>query len=298
MPTGPHFVLERAPPPARGVAERFRALDNPKHLMEMRERVYRGIDQGGDVLYNMEPLRQHYHAVWGPERGEELFNTHMDFNGAVSPRSTTPQMFRAGSYYDLQNFRGTPVTRASGPPPHPYGHFAQQTHMRLSERIANRRGLSSVDQPKTTTQSESMKGNLGSSILDSNVVRNHDLRTSSGAPLNAPGKQNYGYLENLHRREALEMGLHPAQYTAGLYLGGGERTGLRSAIKPLIQIYEDRLKTTADLLGTTPEKVADMIVRKKISMLELMAMIGVGAGSADVLGNPPKRPLTDERNER
>lgn len=82
-----------------------------------------------------------------------------------------------------------------------------------------------------------------------------------------PAANEYGFYEKWQQDQARKMGISPAQYQAGMWVGAGDITGLGSPPEAFMHTFEDRVLYTADQLGLRPELVRDMILRGEIPML-------------------------------
>jgi hypothetical protein len=64
---------------------------------------------------------------------------------------------------------------------------------------------------------------------------------------------------------------------------GGE-TNLGSARKTVSDIFDERIDVTAKELGTTKEKVAEMVFRRQIPLMSLLGGTAVTGGILDGVG--------------
>ena len=77
----------------------------------------------------------------------------------------------------------------------------------------------------------------------------------------------YGFLENMSQGRANKMGVSPAQYQAGAWLGGAEKTGVLSGNEPFLKHVENQIETTADILGQSKAKTLRDLIRARIPLL-------------------------------
>lgn len=97
-----------------------------------------------------------------------------------------------------------------------------------------------------------------------------------------PSAREYGQIERWIQREAKEMGITPAQFQASMWLGGAEKTGLKSPLEPFMKTFEARVKYTAMRLNKTPQEVLDLFVSGEIPLLSLLAGAGAATGAGVV----------------
>lgn len=82
-----------------------------------------------------------------------------------------------------------------------------------------------------------------------------------------PDPNHYAALERWQQGIGGEMGLSPAQFQAGLWVGGGRVTGLRSLPTSFMGTVENRLLKTARERGGTPDEALRDFIRGKAPLL-------------------------------
>jgi hypothetical protein len=117
------------------------------------------------------------------------------------------------------------------------------------------------DQPKLE------RGQLPPATIDRHNMRLYDLKGSE------PGV-GYGYLEALEQEQARKMGLAMAQYQASGWLGGAEKTGVRSGNESFMQHFINAVNRTAEDKGFTPEHVLREFVRGKMYFVPRIRQAG------------------------
>lgn len=279
--------------PARGPSERALALANdPKVWRKYDEYVGKGLEQGGAAWYNAEPLRQDFLEMNGPA-GQQMFDEYMRYVAASSTGSAVPVNARNASYYFTQAARpeGLP---ASTPLPQPYGHKLQQNHLRQAQAAAAGEPWDVFKNPKPASFEQNLRGNWRPATVDKHATRGPAMLSkdprwlltqtaedasrrpqdlaAAGEPLrkmrptdwaDVPNANEYGLLEDVFQDRAKRMGISPAQYQAGGWIGAGELTGLGSPPLPFLQVLEDRVMRTATARGETPRKVyTDFLLRR------------------------------------
>lgn len=300
QPDVPQQNLPRYEPP-RGASQRAQDLaNNSKVWREYDKLVDKGLKQGAGAWYNTEPLRRDFIDMYGPE-GQKLYEEYMRMVAASSTGSAVPANARNASYYFVQS--GTPEgLPAATPLPQPYGHKMQQNHLRQAQDAAAGQPWDVFKNPKPASFQQNLQGNWLPATVDKHSTRgpamlSRDPRwlltqnaedatrrpqdlAAAGANLrkfgptdwaDVPNANEYGLLEEVFQDRARRMGVAPAQYQAGGWIGGGELTGLGSPPLPFLQVFEDRVARTATARGETPRKVyTDFLLRQR-------PLLGVGA---------------------
>jgi hypothetical protein len=278
VPNVPQFDLPRAVPP-KGVPAKVLEPNNPANLQRVDDIVAAGLKQGGMEWYNTEPLRNAYIAELGDKKGVKAFNDYIDAVAATSPDSKVAQNVRAASYYNnlRQNDMPMPPLLKSekgnwqvpaGAIPNPYGARAQALHVQnMNNVIAG--GLPILDNPKPPSFAENLKGNYQPVTID-----RHNGRLIGFDPM-ATGA--YGAWEPIQQQRAQQMGIAPAQYQAGGWIGGQDLTNMASGNDPFLKHVENRIAVTAEQKGMTKAEVLREFIRSKMPLLGLG---GVAAGGA------------------
>lgn len=167
----PQASLMRYNPP-RGVSARMqRALDNPELIDGIRESIRRGQDLGADKWYHTDNIRDEFIKTLGPVDGPREFTRYMDYAAGTSPRSDVSSNIRNASYYYMMDGKELPASL-----PYPYGHMAQKLHRQNAETIQNG-GFDIYRNPKPSSFSENLQGNLAPVTVDTHAFRNIAIRT-------------------------------------------------------------------------------------------------------------------------
>lgn len=90
-----------------------------------------------------------------------------------------------------------------------------------------------------------------------------------GRKVNA--QTEYPVIADIYHDVADKLGVEPAEAQALGWFGLGDETNLGSARKTVSDIFDERIDVTAKELGTTPEKVAELVFRRKIPLMSLLA---------------------------
>jgi hypothetical protein len=304
QPDVPQADLPRYEPP-RGASERAQALANDPAVWRKYDKlVDKGLQQGAGAWYNTEPLRKDFLEMNGPD-GQRLFDEYMRYVAASSTGSAVPANARNASYYFTQAAKPEGLPAAT-PLPQPYGHKMQQNHLRQSQAAAAGEQWDVFKNPKPASFEQNLRGNWRPVTVDKHSTRGpamlskdprwlltQNAEDSARRPqdlvaggtnmrfmgptdyADTPNANEYGLLEEVFQDRARRMGVSPAQYQAGGWIGGGEMTGLGSPPLPFLQVLEDRVMRTATARGETPKKVyTDFLLRRA----PLLGVGGMAAG--------------------
>lgn len=250
----------------------------------------------------------------GIEAGEKGFREFVDHIAATSPLTSFQENIKIASNYYFRHIQGKPVlhTRQIDPG---YGSPVQAQHVEGIRALA-KGGLDPLRHPKRASMRENLLGNEMPVTIDSNFMRllgalsknpallRGKFRTRGGKVINpremyesgeltmkeavknpqywevAPSRKEYAEIERWVQQQAKEVGLTPAQFQASLFLGGAEKTGLRSSIEPAIKTFSLRVKHTAKLHGISPYEVLRGFIRGEHGLNGIVAVPTVGAGAA------------------
>lgn len=176
-PTG--IPQQALPRPGNGkVSERVQALlDNPQVREQVLGYVRKGTEQGADAWYDIQPIRQEFQKLLGPEEGDRRFRLFVDMIAATSPRSPIDQNVRNASWRYAEALRQGAGVQPSGllgktdpnPSPYPYGHFAQKLHAQNAQAVAQG-GMDLYRNPKPVSFAENMRGNEVPVTVDAHAL--------------------------------------------------------------------------------------------------------------------------------
>jgi len=271
VPNMPQEMLPRTTP-ARGLPDRYKAVDTP----ETEERMISYFDQGAKMpggaglgWYNTMPLRERFQGQLGPEEGDQAWRKYFDYIAATSPQNPVPQNIRSGSYLYGLDRRGEPfpdniIQNARGQwvwaddaskPPSPFGMLP--TSMQNALKVRNEGGMDVLKNPKPPSFGSNLKGNYAPLTIDM-----HNLRALQyGDDAAGPG---YGYLESLQQPWAEQVGVTPAQWQSSVWVGAGKDTGLMSPPEPFMATFESKIRQTAKAMGLSPDELLDRFIRGEI----------------------------------
>jgi hypothetical protein len=259
----PQFGLQRTE--ATNVTPDFLRAASPANIRRVNKIVEQGIREGGLDWHNLLPLKEEYISELGAGPGAQAFEDYIKRVGATSPGSNVLQNFRTASYYDWLIRQGLPlpeiVTSAKGLPsippgviPHPYGNLTQAL------QVSNLRNLQSgagypLHRPKPPSFAENLLGNYWPVAID-----RHNL-TLWGINRGEPNVTGYRFLEDLQQQQARRMGIEPAQYQAAGWLPYAE-----SGNVPALQLFENRIRDTAEATGLTMAEVLRAFIRGQMPL--------------------------------
>jgi hypothetical protein len=115
--------------------------------------------------------------------------------------------------------------------------------------------------------------------IDRHVVRSLGVTDANGKAVDILRRSAYGFVEDLLRRRAWDMGLTPGQYQGALRAGAAEYTGLRSP-KPMLTTLDERLRKAADRNNISPAEVLRRLIEEGYKLPSIGILVGVGAGSS------------------
>jgi hypothetical protein len=265
VPDVPQHDLPSPPDPARGIPDYVGRIAEPENMERMDSYVRKGLSEGHGGFYNTMPLRERFVAELGDEEGDAAWRRYIDFVGATSPQNRTPQNARTASYYYMRDRQGDPLRPGMDPPPNPYGHYVQKTHMRGSGDVVDG-GLDPLANPKVARFAENLKGNWEPLTVDIHNLRALGYTDKGGKPLDAPKNEHYGFLQRLQQERAREMGIKPAQYQEAAWFGAGDVTNLGSPPDPFLKVFEDKVASTADKVGLPKEEVLRRFIKGELSL--------------------------------
>lgn len=312
--------------PARGPSERAQALANdPKVWKKYDELVANGLKMGGGSWYNTQPLLDDFVEAVGPEQGLKNYEDYIRMVAASSTGSAVRANARNASYYYVNQGKLPERVSQSEPLPTPYGHKMQQNHLRQARDAEAGQPWDVFKNPKPASFEQNLLGNWRPGTIDKHSTRGPGMLSgdarwlkpswqenkdspvrypqqlhAEGTPLkmmgpmdyaDVPNPNEYGLLEEVFQDRARRMGIAPAQYQAGGWIGGGELTGLGSPPDPFLKVLEERVMHTAQARGETPAKVyEDFLHRRKPLLQAAGAGVGTAAIGGGLLGEPMGEP--------
>jgi len=281
QPRGPQYPLERKfykrEKDLKVAEEEWDRLITPANIKKTIKHVDKGLSKGGFEWYDMEPLRYRFLDELGPEVGNQRFLEFVQLIGATSPGSIVPLNVKRASYFYHLLYN----PRSKGPQdalrkwaqnqPPGYGHrYDRRTHQPLLKGIfgqPDNLGLLSAEagmgQPKVSSFSHNIAGNLMPGTVDLHINR----MLTGGIKQGSPEKLVYAHPEKVIKDIAEKKGLTTAQTQAAGWVDfmGGES-------RPLLILFEEAIKKTADKLGKTPDQVLKLWMNGKVPLASVLPM--------------------------
>jgi hypothetical protein len=282
-PDVPQFSLPRVAPK---ITERIApAFEGGAGLQRIEEAAGKAspADWG---WYNIDQMRQAFHAIHGPAQGEAAYQAWLDGLAGTSMVNPISSNVRSSTDYLGRILRGEPLPETipvtdpetgrqrfalAAPPPVGYGAKAQQQH---ADRV--REFLSNVGDPVANAKPFTYRQNLGGNWA-SRTVDTHDIRNMLGMPyaLSAIGENagllpgEYAALEGLGQQAATRAGVPQAAQQGATWIGGGPYTQLKSIPIPLQDEINRRIHVTAAVRGEKPEDTLTKMIRGQLPFLGL-----------------------------
>ena len=285
FPDVPQVAPERYEPP-RGVPKDILPTTRKANMNRIAGLLEGGIEKGGLSWYNLRPLRDEYINVWGEAEGLDRFNKFTEIVAASSPRANvTANIKRASMFQKLQedgvdiskvlNVGKTPTPQQFNEGytvmPQGYGHLAHGIHTPVLEDIMAGKGLTGgkpFGRPKVSTFGPNLQGNLAGSTVDTHNKKALTL------PLNlkeAVKDNEYGFLDEVNKKQAARHGIDPAQAQSSTWVGASDITGVDDA-RPFMQILNERVMETARKLNVDPAVARDMFIKGKTQLYNLLPL--------------------------
>ena len=287
--------------PARGVPKDIMPAGHKKNMDRVAGLLEDGIQKGGLSWYNLRPLRDEYLNIWGEEEGSQRFKNFAEIFAAGSPRSKVIMNNKRTSMFQKLKQDGVDISKVlnAGKTPTPqqfnegytvmpqgYGDFAHGLHVPIIGDVESGVGLTGGKQfgrPKVSTFGQNLQGNLAGSTVDTHNKKAWTLPLG----LKQEVKDNeYGFLDDLNKKQAARHGIQPAQAQSSIWQGASEITGVDDS-RPLMQIIDERVRKTADKMNISPQDMRDGLIKGKLPLLSLF-------GAEKILNQFRPRPPQDQ----
>jgi hypothetical protein len=242
--------------------------------------VMRGMQADAHRWYHNEPVRQQFIHELGDAAGNERFNQFADMVAATSSSAPVVPNIRKASYYlrqrldnalpvdDVGSYRdAVQYVRDTGVP-EGYGSVGQA--MDLHWALKYLRGqqfddlLSAGASHKVPSFGENIRGNLAPWTGDRHEAARLGVppRVVKGKLEKQPLPSNaYPHAEKLASKWANEVGLSPAEFQSARWMGGADRTGVRSSDPSFSHALETAVMQQAARTGQRPEVVLRDFIR-------------------------------------
>jgi len=273
--------------PARGVPERILPAGHKKNMDRVAGLLEEGIGKGGLSWYNLRPLKDEYINVWGEAEGLSRFNNFVKIFAATSPKAKVVSNLKRASMFQKLQEEGIDISKVLnvGKTPTPqqfnegytvmpkgYGDLAHTTaHMPALKDIVKSGDLTGgklFGRPKVSTFEQNALGNLAGVTVDTHNKKAITL------PLNLPkavSDTEYGFLEDINKKQAARHGIQPAQAQSSIWTGASDITGVDDP-RPLMQILNERVMETARKLNIDPAEARDLFIKGKTQLFNLLPL--------------------------
>lgn len=260
--------IERLVPP-RGVPEQIRRAGDESNIRRLVDIANRGIDAGGHLWYDLDPVKSRFVEAAG-EEGRENFRRLTDLLAATSPRSRVNENIRRATYFNKLLSDARRAGEAIGAPskgeiPAPFGHLAHGSQSQMLDEIFDTGSFSNpIERPKATSFSQNLYGNLEPVTVDT-----HNLRSVLGGDVpveRGVRKNEYGALEDINRAVADKLGIKPAAAQSAIWVGDAAKTGVANPDN-FVEIMDDMARYTADQMGISASELLKRLAEGRSPLL-------------------------------
>lgn len=277
VPDVPQVALERYASP-RGRTDIMRGLSQRRP--QIMSDVARGMQKDAHRWYHTEPIRQEFISELGDQAGNDRFKLFADMMAGTSASAPVVPNIRKASYYmreglegrlpfeDVVSYDDAKKWVKSNPPPEGYGSVGQAMDAYWAMKYL--RGeqfddlMSASAAHKVPSFGENIRGNLEPWTGDRHEAARFGVpaRVVKGELQKQPlPPAAYPVAEGLVRKWAAETGLAPAEFQSARWLGGAERTGVRSSDPSLPHALETAVMNQAARTGEDPRVVLRNFIR-------------------------------------
>lgn len=271
----------RTTPTGRDVAEPswIPELFRPENVDRLVETFKSGRQRGGDRWYWLGGLLDEFIKEMGPATGLQRFERFMDLGASVSPKSNVMQEIKRASVLYKRELEGLPITPlAADMFPPGYGHLATSTaHAPGVERLVNEGvvGDPAVGQMKVSSYAENKKGNYQPMTIDGHNFSILTYDPETGRMMNrSPSKTEYPFLESRQGDVARMLGVDPAEFQSGLWVGADNITGVHNSQNYTEAMNMSIARVAEDL--DIPEAEAKIRFLNGDTVLRALVPVGVG----------------------
>lgn len=277
IPDVPQTPLERyVSPRAANAIQQGLSRRRPQIMQD----AVRGMSQGAHQWYFNEPVRQQFIRELGEKAGNERFRLFADMVAATSSSAPVVPNIRKASYYmrealedrlplgEVEGYRdAVDYVRAHGVPDG-YGSVGQAMDLHWALRYLRGQQFDDLTSAgaahKVPSFGENIRGNLTPWTGD-----RHEAARFGVPPVMRKGKLEkqplppavYPHAERLSQKWAAELGLAPAQFQSARWMGGAERTGVKSNDPSFPHAVEKAVMQQAVRTGQKPEVVLRDFIR-------------------------------------
>ena len=247
--------------------------------------------------YHSEPIRQQFIYELGEPAGNERYNLFADMMAGTSSSAPVVPNIRKASYYmrealedrlpvdDIRSYQDAVKWTRRNPLPEGYGSVGQPTDAYWAMRYLRGEQFDDLMTPDAAHKIPSFGENIRGNLMPWTGDRHEAARLGMPARV-VKGKLEkqplpsaaYPVAENLARKWASELGLMPAEFQSARWMGGAERTGVRSNDPSLPHAVETAVMNQAKRTGEDPEVVLRNFIRGG-GLLAVPGAVGTGVAS-------------------
>jgi hypothetical protein len=242
--------------------------------------VHRGMSQGAHRWYHNEPVRQQFIYELGEDEGNRRFQLFADMVAGTSSSAPVVPNIRKASYYmrnflddrlpvdDVRSYKDAVSYVRENPPPAGYGSVGQAMDAHWVMKYLRGEQFDDLATAgaahKVPSFGENIRGNLMPWTGDRHEAARFGVpaRLVKGKLEKQPLPANaYPHAEALSSKWANELGLMPAEFQSARWMGGAERTGVRSNDPSFSHALETAVFNQAARTGQSPEVILRDFVR-------------------------------------
>lgn len=242
--------------------------------------VARGMSADAHRWYHSEPIRQQFIYELGEQQGDERFKLFADMMAGTSSSAPVVPNIRKASYYmreglegrlpfaDVVSYDDAKKWVKSNPPPSGYGSVGQAMDAYWAMKYLRGEQFGDLMKASAAHKVPSFGENIRGNLMPWTGDRHEAARL--GMPAKVVGgkleKQPlppaaYPVAESLARKWAAELGLMPAEFQSARWMGGAERTGVRSNDPSLPHALETAVLNQSKRTGEDPAAVLRNFIR-------------------------------------
>lgn len=259
--------------------------------------VERGIANDAHRWYHTEPVRNQFIKELGEDAGNREYNLFADMVAGTSSAAPVVPNIRKASWYrqkalegllpdDIDTMAASRAWLRDNPVPEGYGSVAQGNDALWASRFLSGPQAWRAAEPGASHKILSFNQNLRGNLRPWTGDRHEAARLGVPAVLNAKtGLMEKGMLtpnqyvsaEKMMKRIGDSVGLEPAEVQAARWMGGADRTGVRSGDPTFNHALETAVIQQAERTGRKPEHVLREFIRNG----GLLSIPAIAAGATE-----------------
>jgi hypothetical protein len=243
--------------------------------------VERGLEQGADLWYHNEPVRQQFIYELGDAEGNRQFDLFASMVAGSSSSAPVRPNIRKASWYRQKALEGLLPANinsmseaadwlAANPPPQGYSSVARNNDALWASRLLGGDMLEMAMSPGASHKILSFNQNLHGNLRPWTGDRHEGARL--GVPERWNARENswqkgaltpneYVAAEKMMQRMADRYGIAPAELQAARWIGGADKTGVKSTDPTFSHALEATVMEQAKRMKESPEWVLRNFIR-------------------------------------